>query len=220
MIKRKIGPFAEGWGFGLDVAAKYRLHKWDLGVMLRDVTTTFNAWTVNQELLDTTFNQTGNDIPGNSLELTLPKMQLGASRSFTLSDKIDLLTSADLVFTFDGRRNALVKSAIVSMEPQLGFEFDYEDRFFLRMGIGNFQRVKEFERDLTTGESTFWSFQPNMGVGIYLDDFVIDYALTDIGNVAESPYSHVFSIKYSLEKLPGLYSQNKRKKKKEAKDEN
>lgn len=220
IIKRKIGPFADGWGFGMDIAAKYRLNKWDLGVMLRDITTTFNAWTVHQDLLDTTFSQTGNDIPGNSLELTLPKVLIGASRSFTISDKVDLLTSTDLVFTFDGRRNALVKSAVLSIEPQLGFEFDYEDKFFLRMGIGNFQRVKEFERDLTSAETTFWSFQPNMGIGVQLDDFVIDYALTDIGNVAESPYSHVFSIKYSLEKLPGLYNQNKRKKKREVKDEN
>jgi hypothetical protein len=220
IIRRKVGDFANAWGFGLDVSAKYRLHAWDLGIMLRDITTTFNAWTIDQDLLGSTFNQTGNDLPSNSLEITLPKMLVGASRSFTLSDKIGLLTSADLVFTFDGRRNALVKSAVVSVEPQLGFEFGYESKFFFRMGIGNFQRVKDFERDLTSGESTYWSFQPNMGVGVKLDDFTIDYALTDIGNVAESPYSHVFSIKYSLEKLPGLYSQNKRKQKKEVKDEN
>ncbi len=58
-----------------------------------------------------------------------------------------------------------------------------------------------------------------MGVGIQLEDFTIDYALTDIGNVAESPYSHVFSIRYSLEALPGIYSANKRKLK-EVKAEN
>lgn len=220
IIRRKLGDFASAWGFGLDISAKYRLHAWDLGVMIRDITTTFNAWTIDQDLLASTFSQTGNEIPGNSLEITLPKMYIGASRSFTLSDKIGILTSADLVFTFDGRRNTLVdlKNNVVSFAPQMGFEFDYEDRFFLRMGIGNFQRVEDFDRDLNGGESTFLSFQPNMGLGVKLDDFTIDYALTDIGNVAESPYSHVFSIKYSLEKLPGLYSQGKRKKKKEKKE--
>lgn len=219
IVRRNVGKFASAWGFGLDVSAKYRYQGWDFGLMLRDVTTTFNAWSINQDELRNTFGLTGNALPGNSLELTLPKLLLGASRSFVLSDKIDMLASADLVFTFDGRRNVLLKTSLASMEPQFGFEFDYEDKFFFRMGVGNFQRVKDFSSDLPGQESTFWSFQPNMGMGIQLEDFTIDYALTDIGNVAESPYSHVFSIRYNLEALPGIYSSNKRKLK-EVKDEN
>ena len=219
LVRRNIGDFASAWGFGLDVSAKYRYHDWNFGLMLRDITTTFNAWSINQDALRGAFNVTGNDLPGNSLELTLPKMLVGASRSFRITDRVDMLTSADLVFTFDGRRNVLLKSRLASMEPQFGFEFDYEDKFYLRLGAGNFQRVKDFSRDLPGQESTFWSFQPNMGLGIKLEDLTIDYALTDIGNVAESPYSHVFSISYSLEALPGIYSSNKRKVK-EVKDEN
>lgn len=213
LIRRKIGDFASAWGFGADLSAKYRLEKWDLGIMLRDITTTFNAWAVNREEVEDVFNLTGNDIPGNSLEVTLPKMFLGASRTWPITDKIGMLTSMDLVFTFDGRRNVLIPTNVVSLEPQLGFEFDYEKRFFFRMGMGNFQRVKEFDRLQDDGESTFWTFQPNMGMGIKLNDFTIDYALTDIGNVAESPYSHVFSLSYSLEALPGIYARNKRRNK-------
>ena len=125
------------------------------------------------------------------------------------------------VFTFDGRRNVLVKSKLVSLEPQLGLELDYEKKYFFRAGIGNFQRVKEFaEIESLTGD-TFWTFQPNIGAGFVFNDFVIDYALTDIGNVAESPYSHVFSIKFSLEKLAPIYAQNKRRiKSKGGEDEN
>lgn len=219
VIRRNVGDFADAWGFGVDISAKYRYHGWDFGLMIRDVTTTFNAWSVDQSLIRETFTLTGNEIPANSLELTLPRMLLGASRSFSITDKIDVLAAADLVFTFDGRRNVLVKTGLASLDPQFGFEFDYEDKFFLRMGIGNFQRVKEFSRDLPGQEATFWTFQPNMGIGVQLEDFTIDYALTDIGNVAESPYSHVFSIRYNLEALPGLYSANKRKLK-EVKDEN
>jgi hypothetical protein len=188
--------------------------------MLRDITTTFNTWTINKEELRPIFNQTNNEIPGNSTEITLPKAIFGASRSFKITNKVDVLASADLVFTFDGRRNVLVKSRFTSIDPQLGAEFDYEDKFFFRMGVGNFQRVKDFSFAEQSNESTFWSFQPNVGMGIKLEDFTIDYALTDIGNVAESPYSHVFSILYSLEKLPGIYSRNKRRiVKKEGKDE-
>ena len=120
-----------------------------------------------------------------------------------------MLAAADLNFTFDGRRNVLIKSRVASIEPQFGFEFDYEDKFFFRTGFGNFQRIKELEEL----NSVYWTFQPNVGLGVILDEFTIDYALTDIGNVAESPYSHVFSVKMNLEALPGAYSKNKRKEK-------
>ncbi len=211
IVRRRVGQFASAWGFGLDASAKYRLNDWDFGVMLRDITTTFNTWTIEKEELRQVFNQTNNEIPGNSIELTLPKMIVGVSRPFQINEKLGILPSLDLVFTFDGRRNVLVKSKLVSFEPQLGLELDYEKKYFFRAGIGNFQRVKEFtEIENLTGD-TFWTFQPNIGAGFVFNDFVIDYALTDIGNVAESPYSHVFSIKFSLEKLAPIYAQNKRR---------
>jgi len=219
VIRRKVGEFANAWGFGIDVSTKYRYNKWDFGLMIRDVTTTFNSWTIAQEELRQVFNQTNNEIPSNSLELTLPKMIAGAARPFRINDNIGLLASADLVFTFDGRRNVLVKSQVVSLEPQVGFEMDYQKKYYLRAGIGNFQRVKELEALEGLTNETFWTFQPNLGIGIVLDDLVIDYALTDIGNVAESPYSHVFSLKYSLEKLPAIYARNNRRIKKKGDDD-
>jgi len=219
LVRRKVGDFAHAWGFGLDLSTKYRFNEWDFGLMIRDVTTTFNSWTVESEELRQVFNQTNNEIPNNSLELTLPKMIAGVSRPFRINDNVGLLASADLVFTFDGRRNVLVKSSLASVEPQIGFEMDYQKKYYLRAGIGNFQRVKEFQALDALNEETYWTFQPNLGVGIVLDDIVIDYALTDIGNVAESPYSHVFSIKYSLERLPGIYAKDKRRTKKKNRDE-
>lgn len=220
LVRRTIGQFAKAWGFGLDASAKYRVGYWDFGVMIRDISTTFNSWSINKEELRNSFNQTNNEIPSNSLELTLPKMIVGASRSFILTDKVDVLTSMDVTFSFDGRRNVLIPHKIASIDPSIGFEFDYEDKFFLRMGMGNFQRVKDFTTGDVSTESTFWSFQPNMGMGVQLEDFKIDYALTDIGNVAESPYSHVFSITYSLEPLTAIYAKNKRRvRKKKAEDD-
>lgn len=221
LIRRNVGDFASAWGFGIDFSSKYRFNDWDFGLMIRDVTTTFNAWTIEQAELQQVFNQTNNEIPSNSLELTLPRMIAGASRPFQLTEELGLLASADLVFTFDGRRNVLVRSRPVSFEPQVGLELDYEKKYYFRMGVGNFQRVKEFSALENLTDDTYWTFQPNMGVGIVIDDLVIDYALTDIGNVAESPYSHVFSLKYSLEKLPAIYARNKRRiKKKDLNDEN
>lgn len=221
LIRRKIGQFATATGFGMDLSTKYQWNEWNFGLMLRDITTTFNAWSINKDELRPIFLLTNNEIPGNSTEITLPRMTVGASRTYDLNDKLSIMASADLVFTFDGRRNVLVSSRAVSIDPMFGAEFGYEKKFFGRIGFGNFQRVKDFSRGDSLTESTYWSFQPNFGLGIKLEDFTIDYALTDIGNVAESPYSHVFSISYSLEKLPGIYAKNKRRitKKEEVKDE-
>ena len=52
--------------------------------MARDITTTFNTWSINED----EFEKIKNAIPGQNqelpeeTELTLPKLQIGASRTF------------------------------------------------------------------------------------------------------------------------------------------
>lgn len=195
VIYRNVGDFANAWGFGLDAGAQLHRKKWLFGVMLRDVTGTFNAWTHNTELVRDTYIKTGNEIPENSIEVTLPKMIWGVGRYFNLSKKIGLMASTDFVFTFDGKRNTVVKSNFASIDPTIGLEANYKKIVFLRAGIGNIQQVKDFEG------GTYTSIQPNFGVGLKIYKFTIDYALTNIGNVSESLYSNVFSLKFSFDSL-------------------
>src|SRR5690606_16746330 len=51
IIHRNVGKFATAWGFGLDVGGIFLLEQWHLGLMLRDITTTFNAWSHNAALV-------------------------------------------------------------------------------------------------------------------------------------------------------------------------
>uniref|UniRef100_UPI00404A760A PorV/PorQ family protein n=2 Tax=Flavobacterium sp. TaxID=239 RepID=UPI00404A760A len=44
VIRRIIGDFADSWGFGFDVGVQYELKKWQFGLMVRDITTTYNIW--------------------------------------------------------------------------------------------------------------------------------------------------------------------------------
>jgi hypothetical protein len=44
IIHRKAGDFASAWGFGFDAGLQIVNDKWKIGIMARDVTTTFNAW--------------------------------------------------------------------------------------------------------------------------------------------------------------------------------
>ena len=78
IVRRVIGDFAGSWGFGLDFGAQYKYKNWNFGVMGRDVTSTFNAWSYSlSDRMIEVFVATGNEIPTNSIEFTLPKVHFG-----------------------------------------------------------------------------------------------------------------------------------------------
>ena len=201
LIYRKTGDFASAWGFGFDVAGRYELNRWAFGANIRDVTSTFNAWNFNTSDLEEVFITTGNEIPKNSLELTMPRMILGAARSFRLHDKISLLAEVDADITLDGKRNVLVRTSVFSIDPHVGLEVDYMRLVFLRMGMGNMQMVPDFDKD------NAFDFQPSLGIGIHWKNFTMDYALTDIADQSIALYSNIFSITYSFN-LPGRTNSN------------
>lgn len=200
VINRKAGPFATAWGFGLDFGVQMTDLKggWSFAAMGRDITTTFNSWRYNfTEAQQDVLAITGNEIPVNTLEITLPRLLLGAAKKFEFSS-FDILAATDLEFTTDGRRNTLVKSGVVSIDPRVGIELDYklpdpQNRVYIRMGVGNFQ--KEMKRD---GSKSVTTFMPTIGVGLKIKQFVLDYALSDIGDQSAALYSNVISIRVGI----------------------
>jgi hypothetical protein len=193
VIHRKVGEFASAWGFGIDLGAQLSLQNWRFGVTFRDVFGTFNAWSHNTALVEDIYQQTGNLIPQNSVEITLPRLILGIAYQFTIGQKIGILPSADMDLTFDGQRNVAFGTGTVSLDPKLGIEFDYGKIAFLRMGVNNFQKIKDFDG------STHVSYQPTMGLGVKFSLFSVDYAFLDVGDQSESLYTHVFSLKVSFD---------------------
>lgn len=196
VIHRNVGKFASAWGFGLDLGGMYVKEKLTVGLMLRDITTTFNAWAHNAELVRDIYSQTNNEIPINSVEITLPRAISSVTYSFGLGDNFSLLTALDLDMTFDGERNTLISTSTLSVDPKFGLELGFKKTAFLRGGMSNFQYIKDFQ-----GKESL-NMMPSAGLGIFINEkFQIDYALSDIGNVSDTPYSHIFSVKVSLEKL-------------------
>ncbi len=197
IIRRKLGEFGGAWGFGLDAGAKYNYKDWKFAAMARDVTGTFNAWSYNLSEKDiATLQQTGNEIPSSSIEVTAPKLILGAARTFLFwKDRISVLGELNLINTFDGKRNTVVKTGLWSMEPALGTEIGYKGFVYVRGGIGNIQ--KQLNDDATKFITTF---QPNFGVGVKYKIFTLDYALTDIGDRSIALYSNIFSLKIDINK--------------------
>ncbi len=193
IIYRKVGDFANSWGFGLDAGAQYRRGDWVFAAVARDVTSTFNAWSFTlDDRTQEVFQLTGNEIPQNSVELTLPRLLLGTARQFDFGSKFSLLAEANVDLTFDGKRNVLVRSNALSLDPHLGIEASYQKIVYIRAGLGNIQRVQSVD------QKDELSFQPNIGLGLRIKQLYIDYALTDIGDQSAALFSNVFSLKFNI----------------------
>ena len=193
IIRRIIGDFANSWGFGVDIGLQFQRNDWKFGLMLRDITTTYNIWNINEK----EYAKVQNAIPGQnqdlpeSTEITLPKAQFGMSKKFEFHNETSLLASANLNMEF-AKTNDVFATDFVSIAPAIGFEYGYTDLVFLRTGFGNFQNAVQIDN------STSLSFQPNIGLGFKYKGIQIDYALTDIGNQSAALYSNVFSLKVDL----------------------
>ena len=197
IVHRKIGQFAKSWGFGIDFGLMYNRKGWQAGLMLRDGTSTFNAWrySLTDDVI-AVFEETGNEIPENGLEVTVPALLLGGGKTVHFGKGFHGTFALGLDCTFDGKRNSLIKSNVMSIDPHLGMEFDYKKIVALRMGIGNFQQEPDFDGKMKT------TLQINFGVGVNIKNVVaIDYAFTDLGNLSIAQYSHVVSLRVSIDKF-------------------
>src|SRR5436190_11330754 len=97
------------------------------GVLGKDVTSTYNAWSFNTETFAEQFGVTGNEIPVNSLEITLPKLIIGIGYKTNITKKLTILGEINGDMTFDGQRNVVISSNPVSVDPHMGLELGYDD---------------------------------------------------------------------------------------------
>ncbi len=197
LIHRSVGTFAKAWGIGMDASLQYNSKSLKLGLVVRDITTTFNAWNFNfTEREKEVLYLTNNEIPIKSTELTAPRLILGGAYTKQLSGKINIQTEVNLDLTFDGKRNVLISTMPLNVDPRVGMELGYRDLIFGRLGIYNFQK------GLKDGDSTntkyLWIYQPSAGVGFKIKNIQVDYAFTNLANQSNPLYSHIFSLKMNL----------------------
>ena len=193
VIRRIIGKFASSWGFGFDVGLQFTRNDWKFGLMLRDITTTYNVWAIDETEYNSIKDAIGGqnqELPENT-EITLPKAQFGMSKKFEFHNDTSLLAAANLNMSF-ARTNAIFSTDGLSVDPALGFEYGYTDLVFIRAGVGNFQNVVQIDNTKKVG------FQPNVGLGFKYKGIQIDYALTDLGDQSAALYSNIFSVKVDL----------------------
>ena len=161
--------------------------------MARDITTTYNSWSINQDRLDDIQNaiEGQNQEMPNGTEITIPKLQLGVSKQLDIKNSYTLLAALDLMLKFE-ENNDIISTNFASINPAIGIELGYVDLVFLRLGMGNFQNELQFDN------SKELSFQPNFGIGFKYKSIEMDYAFTDKWNQSISLYSNIFSLKFDL----------------------
>lgn len=189
IVRRIVGDVASSWGVGFDIGFQYQHNNWKYGLMLRDITTTYNAWNIDADELakiqQAIPNQ--NQETPETVEITLPKAQLGIARTFEFNRDFNLLTELDLNIRFT-KTNDILASNLMSIDPAFGFQFNYLDMVFVRGGINNIQKEQVLD------SSTSVSFQPNFGIGFRYEGIQLDYALTNIASIGNALYSNVFSL--------------------------
>ncbi len=197
IIYRNVGKFASAWGFGIDAGLQMHGKNWNLGIVARDLTTTFNAWSFKftqkeKEVLYLTKNA----IPVKSTELTAPRIILGGGYKFKIGNSFSLMAEANFDITFDGKRNTVLSGNTISVDPRIGLEANIKDVFFIRGGITNFQ--KALSDGDTLNQKKVWIYQPSVGAGFKIKSVMIDYAFTNLANQSNPLYTHIFSLRLNL----------------------
>ena len=204
IISRKVGPFAKATGFGFDVGLKFANTKnnWAIGIVARDATSTFNSWRYTfTDAQKDVLAATQNAIPKNTLEITLPRILGGFAKTWEVNENWSLLAEIDANITLDGKRNTLVRTNLLSIDPYAGgevcYNIDDKNKLYFRTGVNNFQHYTNDDGKKVP------SVMPNVGLGITLSKFTIDYALTNLSAVAGNGpalYSNIFSLKLAIDR--------------------
>lgn len=194
LIYRNVGKFASGYGFGFDIGAIYHAdNQWNYGAVLKDATTTVNFWTINQKELSSVVNgEEFNPAPKDKLEITMPKLNLGLSRSFEINRDLVLQPEAGLNVDF-AKTAAVISTDFASITPYAGAELSFQDMIFVRLGINRFQTITDIEN-----LNRKVSFQPSGGIGIKYQGLTLDYAITNSGIGGSNFYSNFFSLKLDI----------------------
>lgn len=194
LVYRNVGKFASGYGFGFDLGAMYRTDGgWTYGAVLKDATTTVNFWTVNQKELSAVVDgEEFNPAPKDKLELTMPKLNFGVSRTFELNRDLELQPEAGLHVDF-AKTAAVLSTDFASITPYAGAELRFQDMIFVRLGVNRFQNITDIEN-----LKRKVSFQPSGGIGIKYQGLTLDYAITNSGIGGSNFYSNFFSLKLDM----------------------
>ncbi|MEX0719758.1 MAG: PorV/PorQ family protein [Balneolaceae bacterium] len=191
IVHQKLGPFAQAWGYSLDIGTQFKTSFADFGLSINDVTTMQKMWQIDESAFgdyETQFDSLGATMPTGQNEYVLPSVKFGASRQFHLND-FNIIAAADADLFFENRRAYYMNVGSMSIEPHVGAEVTYKDIISLRSG------VTDFITDPVSG----FTVSPTLGMGLKLSSFVLDYGFTSFaGASSDLGFTHRISLRFDL----------------------
>lgn len=190
VIRQKLGPFAQAWGYSLDVGAQFKTSIADFGISVQDITTMQKMWDVNLSAFEgyEDYENMGASLPTGQNEYVLPSVKLGASRLFAIED-FSILAAADVDLMFENRRSYYLNVGRMSIEPHVGTEVSYKDIISIRTGI----------TDFVTDPISGFSVSPTLGMGLKFSSFVLDYGFAGLaGASSDLGFTHRISLRFDL----------------------
>lgn len=191
IIHHKLGPFAQAWGYSLDIGAQYKTDIADFGISVRDITTMQKMWEVDESEFgdyEAQFDSLGATLPTGQNEYVLPSIKLGTARLFEVHD-FDIIAAADVDLLFENRQAYYINIDRMSIEPHVGTEVSYKDRISIRTGL------TDFIDDPVSG----FSVSPTLGLGLKLSSFVLDYGFASFaGATSDLGFTHRISLRFDF----------------------
>jgi hypothetical protein len=176
VINSRLGPFADAWGYSLDLGIQKRTGDVSWGINLMDATTLMKFWSVDRESLANIGAVYGDDIPEGQNERVLPTLKAGLAKRFYLPD-LAITAAADVDVRFEGRNTFYLNTGDISYEPNVGAEFSYKELVHIRAGLTQFS---------TDTLSSKLYVNPTVGAGVTIGMVQVDYGFSrspfDLGN--------------------------------------
>jgi len=140
------------------------------------------------------FINTDNEIPISSSEVTLPRLIIGGAYTHSFNELLQVRSEINLNISTDGTKAGILSATRFNIDPRIGFEAGYDNTVFLRIGMGNMQRVLN---PINTSQRDF-EMQSNAGLGINLGRLKVDYAMANVGSAGSVLVSHIFSASVDI----------------------
>lgn len=188
IINQRLGPFANAWGYSLDIGVQLKTDFADFGASIQDVTTMQKMWSVDKGEFEGFQEIFGDSIPSGQNEYVLPSVRFGAAKAFKVND-FDFVAAADMNLLFENRQAYYLNISSMSIEPHIGAEVTYKNRISVRSGLTDF---------IDDPESGF-SVSPTLGLGFKVAAFYIDYGFASFAGTSSTlGYTHRISLKFDL----------------------
>jgi hypothetical protein len=144
VINRNMGTFGNAWGFGFDIGTQWTANRFKIGIVARDIPSTFTAWSFS-------YTKEEKAIFSHWQRHSQSTTELALHRSLRVSPKMEelkkekrgypTLIEVDFNISANSSRYSLLKTETVDIAPAAGIEVGYNHMVFLRAGLENIQQI-------------------------------------------------------------------------------